>query len=246
LHPTETLSLAEQEIKAHTERLMLRRPSCPFEQCPRCKGYPGGFTLHAYANRFFRVIVAGFVRTIASYLVRWKCPLCRRTFREYPRFAAPYKRFVLSTSPPSPSLHPSSSLLERADRYLHDDRISYREAVSAKGLPIAVQRVSRDGKTRIENSALSHVTLWRFVGFLGRREELARHAAARVRERDPASPLFRRLPLLRAAPKKYRSDARRRLLESGLRLFAALAEFTRLFAATIFHPLRNTLFLHPP
>ena len=64
------------------------------------------------------------VETVACALVRWRCPVCRRTFTEYPFFASPHKRYL------------RPQMMVRALQYVEDDAVSYRKGVLQSFLPI--------------------------------------------------------------------------------------------------------------
>jgi len=221
-----TVTTSEAEINAHTDRVRVPDLRCGLAQCPKCRGVPGGFHFHERRRRSFRLIVDGLVRIVASFLARWRCPLCRQTFTEYPPFALPRKRYVRG--------HPFAF----ADRYLDDDRQSYRRAArgddgSGFGYPCDPEAISA--------RQLDFTTVWRWTGFAGALDPLRRHVARLVREKDPASGLFREV---RPVPsRKCRSPARRGLLLNGLRLFAADREYRRLFGFTIFPTICNTRLL---
>jgi hypothetical protein len=75
----------EQEIKDHTERIESGRQPCHAEACPHC-GVQETFRLHHRRRRTFRLVVEQCVRLFRSWILRFKCPNCHRTFTDYPPF----------------------------------------------------------------------------------------------------------------------------------------------------------------
>ena len=79
----------EQEIKDHTQEIESGRQPCHAEACPHCAAQDV-FRLHQRRRRSFRLVVERCVRVFRSWVLRFKCPNCHRTFTDYPsfRFAA--------------------------------------------------------------------------------------------------------------------------------------------------------------
>jgi len=150
-------------------------------------------------------------------VARWKCPRCKTTFTDYPDFALPYKRFV-----PSP-------ILEVSERYVNDDESTYRKAVRKDGRPVAY--AGEEGEE--EGRQLSHTSLWRWVGWLGRKmSRLVREAMKLIRQKDPTTRLHRESYPVPA--RKYQSKTRRKVLQECRRLFAVKAAFESLFGPSLF------------
>ena len=88
-------SKIEETIKNHTDSILSGIFSQPEGPCPKCLEKPNFFKLHECKKRNFRYICDSFIYTVLSLLTRWKCPICKRTFTDYPSFALPFKRYVM-------------------------------------------------------------------------------------------------------------------------------------------------------
>lgn len=163
------------------------------------------------------MVVERFVRRIASFVIRWRCSSCGARFTQCPSFALPRKRYV------------REQILERCARYADEDGATYRSTVRHEGLPVAYEAAVADS---IDERTLAPSTPWRWMARLGSLRETCRRAFEMIRARSPRSTLFRH-PFVAAAG-KYRSDGRRAVVESALRLVHAEAAYRTLFGASIF------------
>lgn len=75
----------EQEIKDHTQEIEAGRQPCYAEACPHCAAQET-FRVHQRRRRTFRLVVEQCVRVFRSWVLRFKCPSCHRTFTDYPPF----------------------------------------------------------------------------------------------------------------------------------------------------------------
>lgn len=164
---------------------------------------------------------------------------------------------------PSPTTHPfalpfqryvKDAVLQRSADYLANEPRSYRHVARDGHRPITYESpacgadrtasvVPRgDGPATIDvrclspatidERSLSPATIWRWVGWLGALRAALRTALELIRQKDPRSTLHRQVC---AVPvHKYRTPARRTLLEHALRLLLAAAVFRRLFAEELF------------
>ena len=77
----------EQEIKDHTRKIEAGAHRCYCQACPHCAVEPERpFRVHQCRRRTFRVLVKCYVRVYRSWVLRLKCPHCKRTFTDYPPF----------------------------------------------------------------------------------------------------------------------------------------------------------------
>ena len=189
--------------------------SCELDRCPCCRGRPVCFKRHGVRPRLFLVFVEEVIRRVRSYLTRWKCPLCQRTFTLYPGFALPFKHYVLPF------------ILARCAAYVADVVRTYREGVKEAGSPISHE--DADGGAELRPS-----TLWRWVTRLGRFPVTVGQALNLIKQKDPSTDLFRALGRLRIRAGKFRSEARRLLLQRGRELATVDREYARLFSASVF------------
>ena len=204
-----------QIIKTYGERAKGKTISCELDTCPCCEGRPVCFKRHGVRYRLFLVFAAEVIRRVWSYLTRWKCPLCKRTFTVYPDFALPFKRYVLPF------------ILERCAAYVADAARIYREGVNEGGSAICHE----DAESGV---VLWPSTLWRWVDRLGRFSVTVRQALNLIKQKDPSTDVFRALGRLRIRAGKFRSEARKVILQHCGKLVTAEQEYARLFSASIF------------
>jgi hypothetical protein len=175
---------------------------------------PRGFRWHGVRARVF-LVVCSVVERVASYVTRWKCPLCGRTFTWYPDFALPYKRYVLGF------------IQARCTGYVEDPACSYRSGVQEAGMPISYADV--DSGTELQPS-----TLWRWESSLGSMPATACAALDLIKQKDPATGIFRALGTLYVVAHKYRSEGRRRVLMGCLELVCIDRVYAALFEVSVF------------
>jgi hypothetical protein len=161
------------------------------------------------------VFAAEVIRRVWSYLTRWKCPLCKRTFTVYPDFALPFKRYALPL------------IVARCAAYVEDGVRTYRDGVKEAGQPMSHE--DADGGAQLWPS-----TLWRWVDRLGRFPVTVRQALNLIKQKDPSTDLFRALGHLRIRAGTFRSEARKRLLQGCRELVTADREYARLFSVSVF------------
>ena len=83
----------ELEIKNHTKKLESGEYVCYCQACPHCVVKPEQpFRVHQCRRRTFRILVERCIRVYRSWVLRLKCPHCKRTFTDYPPF-----RFAVQT-----------------------------------------------------------------------------------------------------------------------------------------------------
>jgi len=210
------ISRIEKIIEEHTASVRACMIVPPEGCCPRCSEEGAAFKRHDSRKRSFRFIVGYDVHVNKSLLVRWKCPICGDTFTDYPSFAMPHKRYVLTD-------------MERLSaEYVEDERQTYRKAVCPQGIPIGYQEP--DG--RPVERFLAHSTPWRWISSLGSMKDTLSEALHLIRQKDSTSTIFREV--FPVAPHKYQSSQRKLILENARRLLRASLEFYRLFGHKIF------------
>ena len=214
----------QEEIKAHTQAVLNGKVSRDQRSCPKCGTFHGSFRPHERKRRSFLIIVDRLVCKMSSFLMRWKCLLCNQTFTEYPPFALPYKRYV------------KGEVLKFCQRYVEEDQATYRSKVRVNGMPVCYEGQGEE----IDDRRLVPSTLWRWVDFLGGMKKTLQEALRLIRQKAPSSGIFREIYPI--ASQKYRSDARRIVLQRCLRLFRAEAEYRSFFGPSIFLQLATALF----
>jgi hypothetical protein len=189
--------------------------TCDLDRCPHCRGRPGRFKRHGVRKRLFLVFAEDVIQRVWSYLSRWKCPLCKRTFTLYPAFALPFKRYVLAF------------IQARCAAYVADEARTYREGVEQGG--VALCHEDADSGAQLWPS-----TLWRWVSALGHFAQTVRQALNLIKQKDPATGVFRALGGLRIREGKFRSQARKRVLRRCYELVTADRAYARLFTVSVF------------
>lgn len=136
-------------IARHTDAIIRGDIRSPDIVCRSCHQKPAFFKLHESRKRQFRLIVEDIVTVTMSFLLRWRCLLCRATFTEYPSFAVPHKRFVLT------------DIITLGQRYLEHESSSYRHVVLHGGANIGYPDAGG-----LCDRFLSHSSVWRYMFFL--------------------------------------------------------------------------------
>ncbi len=144
-------------------------------------------------------------------IIRWKCPSCKKTYTQLPDFGLPRKRFVLPVI-----LHYASACLNGPD-------ITYRSLFSPDfiGYP--------DSDTQ-----LSHTSVHRWLATLGSMRNTLSGAQALILQKVPDATVCRDAAGLTVHVQKYRSEKRKGLLETCLRLFFVDGVFQKTFDRSIF------------
>lgn len=212
------VSQIEKIINKYNENIASKKLPYPNELCPKCYERPNSYKLHELSPRFFQFIKNKMVHTINSFLPRWKCNLCNASFIVYPPFALPYKRYILL----------DFKIL--SEEYLNKEQKTYRDVVK---VDYAKTEIFYKGNgIDIDDRCLSHTTLWRYVGFLGSLNNILSNALDLIRQKDPESSIFREFVPVFVC--KYRSKARKLVLETAQKLIFAQKEFIKLFKISIF------------
>ncbi len=195
------------------------RVGCEVDLCLRCGKRPEAFRLHDRRKRTFLYLVERLVQKARGLLTRWKCLLCNQTFTIYPAFALPFKRYVAET------------VCERAQRYVEEDQLSYRQAVLQNGMPVFYSGDTGD-QAAVDERTLQHSTLYRWLALFAALGRTRRETLRLIRSQSPSSGVFRKI--LPIAPWKYRTPERRRVLQDSRQLLVAEQEYRVLFGVSIF------------
>lgn len=210
-----------QQIKRHEEQVLQRASVCYRKACPLCCGRPP-FGRHDIRRRTFRCFQDGKVQTVRSWLVRWCCPNCNRTFTDYPPFALPYKRFVKST------------ILRACGDYVGQTTSTYRSVALQDSV-----RIDERGSDGRNVTSFSHSTLWRWLTWLAAMPLTVQAATQLIRQKNSNVALHREAWAI--APARYRSTARRLTLQAAFRTLGVAQFFELLFGAPLFPNFATTL-----
>ena len=205
-----------EKIKAHTQAVLSNQVPDDLTICPRCHQNPPLFKLHDVRQRNFRVIIENLVHLLQGLLARWKCTLCGHCFTWYPDFAIAYKRYV------------KDSIVKLTRKYVEDDKMTYNQAVQHQSSLIAYAT-----DKGIQEPSLAGSTVHRWLSWIGGtlKAPLTR-ALELIRQKDPSCNLFRQVHPI--AAQKYRSQKRRSILDSAIRLLTAEGVYNSLFGQSIF------------
>lgn len=164
-----------------------------------------------------------------SWIVRWKCHVCGKTFTITPDFALPNKRYVKDV------------IFQCAKEYTTNNAASYEKTaakmcngycgVDKKGEPDPAAPPPCNSQTGNEFS-LGGSMIYRCVAFVGEQKEVARKALQMITESDPTSTLFR--STYQIATQKYRTQARKTVLQNCLKILKIKQEFEHRFKCSLF------------
>jgi hypothetical protein len=188
--------------------------ACVLPPCPRCHLLSDQFGRHELRKRQFHVIIDEVIHVEQGVVIRWKCPGCDKTFSQYPHFALPYKRYTLA------------DIMAYAKRYTGDEEITYSRLI----------KIWAAGYERKENdeAQLWPSTVHRWITTLGDFPRLIRKAQALIHQKDSSAGFTRTLAQLKALPRKFLTEARRKVLVGCLQLLFVEAIYRRIFAVSIF------------
>jgi hypothetical protein len=208
-----------EDIKAHQEKIeknIIAPGSLP--PCPRCDLESIYFKIHAYRERRFLIIVEMIIRAVFCPLVRFKCPVCRKTFTFYPDFAIPHKHYT------------RQSIVGFAAAYLTSDT-TYEQAVMVEGG--APGHLNSD-------ATLTPSSIHRWISRLARYTETPQTALKLLLQKNPASPICRDLAQVRPSGRRFRSERREQQLIRSQKLAMIEAFFQATFTCSIFTKLART------
>ena len=208
------LTATPEQIKAHQQELekgKITPHNLP--QCPRCNVDSARFTLHAFRERRFLVIIKMIVEAISSTLARFRCVGCGKTFTDYPDFAIPHKHYTRPT------------IMKFTSNYVESENKTYEKALMAgqhvPGYP--------EG-----NRTMAASTIHRWVTTLGQMDQTRQKALALLLQKSPVSSICRDLAQLTIPGSKYKSQRRRALLLGCRSLLIIEPLFQSAFKSSIF------------
>lgn len=204
-------SATPEQIEEYNEKVRKNQVKCPLPLCECCKTKADDFKRHETRQRKFYVIVDDMVKVIIGLLIRWKCPNCNKTFTGYPDFAIPYKRYTVPT------------IKKYCSLYTENHQDTYREVIikNTVGYPDS-------------DHQLSHTTIHRWITTFGNYSKIIRTAQDLCLQAEPESDICRELASLSIPIKKYRTEARKIILQRCRQLLKIEVKFWSIFNVSIF------------
>ena len=198
LKESDQLPAEARRSKDHIENDSARRP---VKQCTNCEGRH--FHRHQKRLRWFLLVVECIVWPMRCWLYRWCCVNCGATLTHLPSLCVPFKRYL------------RCEIERRAESYVETDPLSYRQAVKERGAAVVyADPIAEAESTEAEKEAeaareLAPSTVHRWIGMIAERREQWQPAVRLARQIHQEA----RLSSLMISAAKYRSEARKRVLE---------------------------------
>ncbi|MCP4991028.1 MAG: hypothetical protein GY928_34760 [Colwellia sp.] len=211
-----------EKIRQQETKILTEETPGGLIQCPKCNTKTSIFKRHTQRKRFVYVIVRNVVNQILTLLVRWRCSNCKGTFTRYPDYLLPYKRYA------------KDHILSLSREYLENENTSYRKVVECEEKVFLHQKEGED----LSDMQLEGSTVWKWVSFLGKLTSVVHEALQLIRAKSPGSEIFRKM--FPVYPRKYISQRRRKILQSGIFHIRIEQEHRNIFGASIFHPVGNS------
>ncbi len=206
----ETVSIID-EIETHKKQVRSGVIPDDLKFCEFCNESLSSLKLHEARFRVFYYIVDCYVYKKESWLGRWRCTACKKTFTYYPEYCLPYKRYV------------KADILKYCSLYLNNAKISYRSVVK-HGFYVIVHKAAEQTK----QSAFSSTNIWRWQSFLSTRSKVEQKGLQLIREKSSAYQIFREVYTM--SKLKYRTLNRKKELLQALKLL----KVEEIFLTTIF------------
>jgi transposase-like protein len=204
-------SQAIKEIETYSDAVRRNQIACTEPFCDYCGELSENFKRHDVRPRKFRIIVDLLVVVVVCWVMRFKCPGCGITFTQQPLFALAHKRYAAPT------------LEHYCEAYLSDPAMTYR----------GLFRPDAVGYEETEQQ-LSHASVHRWVSTFGKMAGVLSRSQDLILQKNPDSTVCRDAAGLTIPARKYRSPARKTILERGLRLFFVNAIYLLTFGRPIF------------
>ena len=173
----------------------------PGTQCENCDSRH--FHRHQQRLRWFLSVIERIVWPMRCLLYRWCCVNCGATFTHLSPLCVPFKRYL------------RSEIETRAATYVETDPMSYRQVVKERGSavvyndPIAEAESTEAEKESETTREMAPSTVHRWIGAIAARREQWQPAVRLARQIHQGA----RLSSLVISAEKYRSAARKRVLE---------------------------------
>jgi hypothetical protein len=219
-HPPRTMARLREpdqlpaEARRYKDRIENDSARLPAKQCAKCDSRH--FHRHQQRLRWFLPLVERIIRPIRCLLVRWRCVNCGTTFTHLPELCVPFKRYL------------RGEMEVRSQAYVATEAMSYRKVVKERGAavvyddPIAEAESAETEKEAEGARELAPSTVHRWIGAIAVRREQWQPIVRLARQLHPGA----RLSSIMISAAKYRSAARKRVLETCGLLLRALSIVT--------------------
>jgi hypothetical protein len=199
------------EARRYKDRIEDDSARLPAKQCAKCDSRQ--FHQHQKRLRWFLPVVDRIVRPIRCLLCRWRCVKCGTTLTHLPSLCVPFKRYL------------RCEIETRADAYCETEPMSYRKVVRERGSAVVYDEAIADAesteaeKEKEATRALAPSTVHRWIGGISARREQWQPAVRLAQQVHQGA----RLSSIMISAAKYRSEARKLVLEACALLLRALS-----------------------
>lgn len=208
------------EIESYAGDVLKNDVLCELPSCPRCGTGSDLFKRHEHRRRGFRILLDMIIKVVVCFVIRWKCPACKKTFTQQPPFALPLKRYTCDT------------ILGLSELHLEDDTSSYRRSVLEDGASFLYAPAAKDDLP--SGRELAHSTLYQWITSVSTMQEVLRGAQDILLQQDPVSTIHHELAAIEVSPRKYVKAARESILKRCRQLIHLEAKFRAVFSVSIF------------
>lgn len=204
-----------EKIKEHEKEVLCCKIPEDLDICPICNTSSQAFKRHERRYRIFYIIIECYVQRKDTWLGRWKCSICNKTFTYYPEHCIPYKRYV------------KENIIEFSSKYLSNDSISYCDVVKCD-----YSRIVYKDRELTTQSEFSGTSVWRWLSFLSGLDMLVQSGLRLIREKTASCSIFRDVYLV--SKRKYRTTMRKDQLIKSMKLLKVEERFRKYFGNSIF------------
>lgn len=198
------------EAQRYKDRIQKASAIPAGKQCRKCAHKH--FHSHQKRPRWFLVVVCSVVYPILCVLYRWRCVNCGTTFTNLPPLCVAFKRYL------------RPEIEKRASAYVETDPMAYRKVVKESGSSVVYDDLIADAQaTEAEKESeavreLAPSTPHRWISAIAAGRQQWQPVVNRAQRTDLAG----RLSSIMISPLKYRSEARKLVLQGCCLLLRAV------------------------
>lgn len=173
------LNLFKNFIENSTSRHPKKCPYCA------CKEH---MHLHCYRKRKFYIVLSKMVVPLYTYLCRFRCPSCKKTFTNYPKLFEKYKRYTFQMLRICKVYLKDIDAVKDAEKKKNEEKearenaeMKEEEEEKKKAMTLRQTVKAKDNQSLLHEedtehgSALSHTTVWRWFSNTRLYEKLNRY-----------------------------------------------------------------------